>query len=195
MAFINEETKEINCKVVYYGPPQCGKSTTLRAIFDSVKKESKGDIISLNRGAERTLYFDFVPLTLGKYKGYTIRLHLYTVPGEIGYQASRELTSKGLDGVVFIADSRLECAEANLASFRSLREILVKEGHDPARVPMVFQYNKRDLPNVVPTKELSNLLNKNVMQEFETVATKAQGVFEALKAIGTKVLVSLKENR
>ena len=192
MSFINDKTKEINCKVVYYGPPQSGKSTTLKVIYERVKEEKRGELISLNRGDERTLYFDFVPLNLGTLKGYTVRLHLYTVPGEIGYKAARELTSKGLDGVVFVADSQLEKAEANVASVKSLQEILLKEGHDLNQVPIVFQYNKRDLKNAVPAKELSALLNTNSVPEYETVATRGAGVFDVLQAISTKVLLDLK---
>lgn len=192
MSFINEKTKEMNCKVVYYGPPQSGKSTTLRKIYEQARHDAKGDLISLNHGDERTLYFDFVPLHLGKLKNFTVRLHLYTVPGEIAYKASRELTSKGLDGIVFVADSQLEKIEANIASLKSLKDILTKEGHDPATVPFVFQYNKRDLPNAIPVKELSALLNGCGAPEFETVATNGDGVFDVLKSIGTKVLLDLR---
>lgn len=195
MSFINERTKEINCKVIYYGPPQSGKSTTLKYIFEQVRQEAKGQLISLNQGDERTLYFDFVPLNLGTLKGYTIRLHLYTVPGEIGYQASRALTSKGLDGAVFVADSQLACVEANQASLKSLEGILVQEGYALASVPLVFQYNKRDLPTAVPTRELSRLLNASGTEEFETIATMGQGVFETLKSIGSKVLLGLKRQK
>ncbi|MBI4126403.1 MAG: GTPase domain-containing protein [Deltaproteobacteria bacterium] len=192
MSFINDKTKEINCKIVYYGPPRSGKSTTLRKIYEHARQESKVGLVSLNEGDERTLYFDFVPLNLGKIKNYTVRLHLYTVPGEIGYKSSRELTSKGLDGVVFVADSQLTQVEANIASLKSLKEILVKEGHDPVNLPMVFQYNKRDLSTAVPAKELSTVLNTNGFDEFESVATTGQGVFEVLQSIAKKVLLDLK---
>ena len=195
MSFINEKTKEINCKVVYYGPPRSGKSTTLRKIYEEARHDAKGELISLNHGDERTLYFDFVPLNLGKIKNFTVRLHLYTVPGEVAYKTSRELTSKGLDGVVFVADSQLEKIEANIASLKSLQEVLVKEGHDPATVPFIFQYNKRDLSNAIPVRELSTVLNPNNVDVFETVATTGQGVFESLRAIGTKVLLDLKRQR
>ncbi|OGQ21446.1 MAG: gliding-motility protein MglA [Deltaproteobacteria bacterium RIFCSPLOWO2_02_FULL_44_10] len=193
MSFINDKTKEINCKVVYYGPPQCGKSTTLKKIYEQVTTQKKGELISLNQENDRTLYFDFVPLHLGKLNGYTIRLHLYTVPGEIGYQAARSLTSKGVDGAVFIADSSLEKTEANLESLRSLKEVLSQAGDDPEKIPFVFQYNKRDLPRAVPVAELSRLLNKQKAPEFETIATQNKGVFEALTSIGSQVLLDLKQ--
>ncbi len=192
MSFINEKQKEINCKVVYFGPPLCGKSTTLRAVYEQVKDSSKGDLISLSQTDDRTLFFDFVPLSLGKFKNYTIRLHLYTVPGEVGYTAARKLISKGVDGVVFMADSQLQKMEDNLRSFANLREILKNEGLDWKQVPMVIAYNKRDLPNAVPADELRNLLNPNSVPDFETVAVTGQGVFDTLKAIGTKVLLNLK---
>lgn len=192
MSFINDKQKEINCKVVYYGPPLCGKSTTLRAIYEQVREESKGDLISLSQDNERTLYFDFVPLSLGNFKGYTIRLHLYTVPGEVGYAAARKLISKGVDGVVFMADSQLQKMEENLRCLTNLREIIKNGGLDSAQVPMVIQYNKRDLPNAVPVEELRDLLNKNKDDDFETVAITGQGVFDVLRAIGTKVLLNLK---
>ena len=194
MSFINEKTKEIHCKIIYYGPPRCGKSTTLRCIFEEVRGSGKGELISLNHGDDRTLYFDFVPLNLGKARGYTIRLQLYTVPGEIGYQASRQLTSKGLDGVVFIADSQLQKMEANILSLASLKEVVEKEGYKLETVPLVFQYNKRDLANAVPMSELSKILNQRGASEFETVATKGEGVFETLREIGTKVLMTLRND-
>ena len=192
MSFINDKQKEINCKVVYYGPQLCGKSTTLRAVYEQVKEEVKGDLISLSQDNDRTLFFDFVPLSLGKYKGYTIRLHLYTVPGEVGYAAARKLISKGVDGVVFMADSQLQKMEENLKSLSNLNEILKNEGLDPNQVPMVIAYNKRDLPNAVPIEELRGLLNRNNSEDFETVAVTGQGVFDVLRAIGTKVLFNLK---
>jgi signal recognition particle receptor subunit beta len=194
MSFINEKTKEISCKVVYYGPSQSGKSTTLKHIYDEAKQKAKGDLISLNQASDRTLYFDFVPLNLGKIKGYTIRLHLYTVPGEIAYKQARALTSKGLDGVVFVADSQLDKVEENIASLNSLQEILIEEGHDFTKMPLVIQYNKQDLPGAIPAKELSEFLNQVRAEEFETIATSGKGVFEALKAISSKVLLDLQRD-
>lgn len=193
MSFINEKTKEISCKVVYYGAPKCGKTTTLQKIYEQVKKGAKGDLISLNNEVERTLYFDFVPLTLGTYKGYTIRLHLYTVPGEIGYKQARALTSKGLDGVVVIVDSQLEQLEKNLAALKSLEEVLQEQGQSLESTPHIFQYNKRDLKTAVPVKELSEVLNRFNAPEFETISPKGTGVFEALQEIGKLVLLNLRK--
>lgn len=192
MSFINEVKKEINCKIVYYGPPQCGKSTSLKHICGEVRKETKGELISLTSEKDRTLYFDFVPLTLGKVGSYTVRLHLYTVPGEVAYDANRKIISKGVDGVVFVADSQLEKAEQNLGSIRELKGILKGEGAELKDLPMVMQYNKRDLPNAVSVSELRTLLNPQKVPDFETVASRGEGVYDALKAISYKVLMDLK---
>ncbi len=191
MSFINENTKEINCKVVYYGPPLSGKSTTLRHLYSEVKKGSKGEMISLSQDDDKTLYFDFVPLNLGKIGNYKVRLHLYTVPGEVGYEQSRILISKGVDGVVFIADSQLTRMESNLKSLENLKKMLRQEGHDWAEMPCVFQYNKRDLPGAVPAKEIAHHLNKEGREDFETIAITGQGVFDAFKAISKQVLKEL----
>ncbi|MBT3181888.1 MAG: GTPase domain-containing protein [Deltaproteobacteria bacterium] len=188
MSFINDKTKEINCKVVYYGPPRCGKSTSLRYIYEQIKKGSKGEMISLSQSNDKTLYFDFVPLNLGKINDYTVRLHLYTVPGDVGYQQSRALISKGVDGLVFMADSQLEMMESNIQAFADLKEIL---GSEWGEIPCVFQYNKRDLKSAVPTKELSSYLNDGTFPEFETIATSGDGVFESFKMISKEVLKDL----
>lgn len=192
MAFINEQNKEINCKVVYYGPGRSGKSTSLRYIYQNIKEEKRGELISLSNAKDRTLYFDFVPLELGNYKNFQVRLHLYTVPGDVAYEAARKIISKGVDGVVFMADSQLEQLEPNMKSMLELTEMLEDQGSDFATLPMVIQYNKRDLPNAVPVDELKRLLNPRNVPDFETIATEGKGVFESLKSIGTQVLKSLK---
>ncbi|MBN1282916.1 MAG: gliding-motility protein MglA, partial [Proteobacteria bacterium] len=179
MSFINENSKEINCKIVYYGPALSGKSTSLRHIYGEVKRGAPGSMISLAQDDDRTLYFDFVPLNLGEIGGYTVRLHLYTIPGEVGYRQSRALISKGVDGVVFVADSQLPRMEDNIKSLTGLKEILIAEGHDWKSVPMSFAYNKRDLPRAMPPAEMSRYLNAEKRDEFETVAIRGDGVFDA----------------
>lgn len=188
MSFINDKTKEINCKIVYFGPAGSGKSTTLRHIYNDVNKGAKGEMVSLSTTQDHTLFFDFVPLNLGKVKGYTVRLHLYTVPGEIGYQQSRMLISKGVDGVVFVADSQLTRMDSNIASLAGLKKVLTTEGQDLSNTPCVFQYNKRDMPNVVPFDEMRRYLNPSNKNDFETVATIGQGIFEAFTEISKQVV-------
>jgi len=193
MAFINEQTKEVNCKVVYFGPPLCGKSTSLRWIYDRMREEKKGELVSLSTGDDRTLYFDFVPLTVGQLRGYQLRLHLYTVPGEVAYESARKLIAKGVDGVVFLADSELEKMELNFSAMLELKDMIEEHGIDWDTLPMVVQYNKRDLPDAVPVIELRRLLNPRNVPDFETVAIEGKGVFDALKAISAQVFKSLKK--
>lgn len=190
--FINDKAKEINCKIVYFGPPLCGKSTSLRYLYEKVKDDSRGELISLSTLQDQTLYFDFVPISLGKHKNYHIRLHLYTVPGEVAYGSARKVIAKGVDGIVFLADSQLEKLEDNLHSMMELKEIVEETGAEFEQLPMVIQYNKRDLPSAVKVDELRKLLNPQGCQEFETVAVNGQGVFEAFKAISKNVLRNLK---
>lgn len=193
MSFINEKIKEINCKIVYHGPALCGKSTSLRYLYDEIRKDAKGDIVSLSQDNDRTLYFDFVPINLGKIGTYTIRLHLYTVPGEVGYHQSRALISKGVDGVVFLADSQLEKMEVNLKSLKSLKDILKSEGHAWGEIPCVYQYNKRDIAGALPVSELRHFLNPEGYEDFETIATNGTGVFDTFRAISMAVLRHLKQ--
>lgn len=193
MSFTNENTKEINCKVVYFGPALSGKSTSLRKLYGEIKKGAKGEMISLSQDKDRTLYFDFVPLNLGTIGNYTVRLHLYTVPGEVGYEQSRALISKGVDGVVFVADSQLTRMDANIESLKNLKKILTHEGQEWEQTPCVFQYNKRDLPGVVPAGELAHFLNEDGHRDFETVATQGTGIFDAFKTISTEVLKELRK--
>ncbi len=192
MSFINYSSREINCKIVYYGPGLCGKTTNLQHIYSKTNPELKGKMISLATEAERTLFFDFLPLSLGQIRGFKTRFHLYTVPGPVFYDASRKLILKGVDGVVFVADSQVERMEANIESLDNLRLNLADQGNDLASVPYVVQYNKRDLPNLAPLEELKRLLNPTGAPDFEACATGGQGVFETLKAVARTVLQDLK---
>ena len=193
MSFINYASREINCKIVYYGPGLCGKTTNLQFIYNKTANEAKGKMISLATETERTLFFDFLPLALGEIRGFKTRFHLYTVPGQVFYDASRKLILKGVDGVVFVADSQEERLDANIESLENLRDNLEEQGFDLDKIPFVIQYNKRDLPNVTPVAELSNLLNERGVPELEACATTGEGVFETLKAIAKLVLTDLKK--
>ncbi|MBF8250689.1 MAG: MglA protein [Deltaproteobacteria bacterium] len=195
MSFINYSSKEINCKIVYYGPGLCGKTTNLQYVYGKTNPVAKGKMISLATETERTLFFDFLPLTLGEIKGFKVRFHLYTVPGQIFYDASRKLILKGVDGVVFVADSQVERMEANIESFENLAINLKEQGYDIDKIPYVVQYNKRDLPNAAPLEELRNLLNPKGIPEFEACAATGEGVFETLKGISKLVLTELKKGR
>lgn len=188
MSFINEQTKEANYKIVYFGPARSGKSTSLRHIYTSVRDSKGKDPISLTSEQDRTLYFDFIPLSLGEVKGYKVRLHLYTVPGEVAYEANRKIISKGVDGVVFVADSQLEKVDHNLESLSDLNRILKLEGTGLEDIPHIFQYNKMDLKTAVSAQELQPVLNKFDAPYFETTATSGEGVMDALKAIAARVL-------
>ena len=193
MSFINYSSREINCKIVYYGPGLCGKTTNLQHIYQKTNPEVKGKMISLATETERTLFFDFLPLALGEIRGFKTRFHLYTVPGQVFYDASRKLILKGVDGVVFVADSQIERMEANIESLDNLKVNLKEQGYDLAKIPYVIQYNKRDVPNAAPLAELRRLLNPGGAPEFEACATTGQGVFETLKAVAKLVLTDLKK--
>ncbi len=193
MSFINYSSREINCKLVYYGPGLCGKTTNLQYIYNKTKPDAKGKMISLATETERTLFFDFLPLSLGEIRGFKTRFHLYTVPGQVFYDASRKLILKGVDGVCFVADSQMERMEANIESLENLRDNLTEQGYDLDKLPYVVQYNKRDLPSVVPVEELSEVLNSTRVPEFEGVATTGVGVFDTLKALAKQVLTELRK--
>lgn len=193
MSFINYSSREINCKIVYYGPGLCGKTTNLQFIYQKTSPEAKGKMISLATETERTLFFDFLPLSLGEIRGFKTRFHLYTVPGQVFYDASRKLILKGVDGVVFVADSQMERMEANFESVDNLRVNLAEQGYNLDKVPYVLQYNKRDLPNAVPVEELRQYLNTTNILDFEAVATTGVGVFDTLKAVAKLVLTELKK--
>ncbi len=166
MSFINYSSREINCKIVFYGPGLCGKTTNLQWIYKKTNPDSKGKMISLATETERTLFFDFLPLALGEIRGFKTRFHLYTVPGQVFYDASRKLILKGVDGIVFVADSQIERMEANIESVENLRLNLSEQGYDLDKVPYIIQYNKRDLPNVVPVDEMRRALNHEQCSGF-----------------------------
>ncbi len=194
MSFINYMAREINCKIVYYGPGLCGKTTNLQHIYERTNPDAKGKMISLATETERTLFFDFLPLSLGEIRGFKTRFHLYTVPGQVFYDASRKLILKGVDGVIFVADSQFERLEANLESMDNLRENMAEQGYDLDAVPFVIQYNKRDLPNVVDLEELRSELNPRGVPDYEANARSGEGVFETLKAVSKLVLTELKKS-
>lgn len=192
MSFINYSSREINCKLVFYGPGLCGKTTNLQYIYKKTNPESKGKMISLATESERTLFFDFLPLSLGSIKGFKVRFHLYTVPGQVFYDASRKLILKGVDGVVFVADSQAERMEANIESMENLRKNLQEQGYNLDQLPFVIQYNKRDLPSAVSVEELNQALNPKGVPSFEAVAPQGPGVFETLKEIAKQVIMQIK---
>ena len=193
MTFINYASREINCKIVYYGPGLCGKTTNLQYIYDSTAPQAKGKLISLATETDRTLFFDFMPLELGTVRGFKTRFHLYTVPGQVYYDASRKLILKGVDGVVFVADSQEERMDANIESLYNLEENLKSQGYDLQQLPYVLQLNKRDLPNVISVEELTNELNRKSEPVYEAVASKGDGVFDTLKAVAKQVLTELRK--
>jgi hypothetical protein len=188
---INYASREINCKIVYYGPGLSGKTTNLEYVYEKVSPETRGKMISLATETERTLFFDFLPVDLGSIRGFKTRFHLYTVPGQVYYNASRKLILKGVDGIVFVADSQVERAEANQESMQNLYDNMAEYGYDLTRMPFVVQYNKRDLPNAVPMEELRANLNPASWLEFEAVAPKGIGVFDTLKSVGKLVIKTL----
>ena len=192
MSFVNYVTKEVNCKIVYYGPGLGGKTTIIQYVYQKTSGDSKGNIISLNTENERTLFFDFLPLDLGEIRGFKTRFHLYTVPGQVFYEASRKLILRGVDGIIFVADSQVERMESNIESLKSLEKNLVDQGYDIEKVPLVMQWNKRDLPNITSVKDLRQALNKWSVPEFEATAIKGAGVFDTLKTISKLVLMNLK---
>tara|TARA_B100000925_G_scaffold291945_1_gene282724 strand:- start:5000 stop:5590 length:591 start_codon:yes stop_codon:yes gene_type:complete len=192
MSFVNYQTKEINCKIVYYGPGLGGKTTNIQHIYSKTAGKNKGEMVSLNTENERTLFFDFLPLDLGEIRGFKTRLHLYTVPGQVFYEASRKLILRGVDGVVFVADSQIEKFDSNMQSFESLKDNLSEQGYDLKKVPLVMQWNKRDLPNVSPISELERSLNNFDFPAFEASALSGEGVFETLKMVSKLVLMNVK---
>lgn len=192
MSFVNYHTKEVNCKIVYYGPGLGGKTTNIQYIYQKTSGDSKGKMVSLDTENERTLFFDFLPLNLGEIRGFKTRFHLYTVPGQVFYEASRKLILRGVDGIVFVADSQVERMQENVDSLESLKNNLEDQGYDISRVPLVIQWNKRDLPNIATVEELNKRLNHFDSPHFESMATRGNGVFETLKMISKLVLLNIK---
>ena len=192
MSFINYINREINCKIVFYGPGLCGKTTNLQHIYQKTNPEAKGKMISLATETERTLFFDFLPLALGEIRGFKTRFHLYTVPGQVFYDASRKLILKGVDGIVFVADSQIARMEANIESMENLRTNLAEQGYSLDKLPYVIQYNKRDMPSVASVEELQELLNPNNVPYYEACAASGEGVFDTLKGFARLVLGELK---
>jgi signal recognition particle receptor subunit beta len=193
MTFINYAAREINCKIVYYGPGLCGKTTNLQWIYDKTNPQAKGKLISLATETDRTLFFDFLPLDLGTVRGFKTRFHLYTVPGQVFYDASRKLILKGVDGMVFVADSQEARMEANIESLQNLDKNLKEQGYDLKNVPYVLQFNKRDLPTAMPADQMYTQLNFKGEPTFEAVAMSGTGVFDTLKAVAKLVLTELKK--
>lgn len=191
MSLVNYSTREITCKIVYYGPARSGKTTNLQYVHARVPGDRKGEMLSLATETDRTLFFDFLPLDLGTISGFRTRLQLYTVPGQVYYNATRKLVLRGADGVVFVADSQRQKLEENVESLRNLQDNLLEEGFDVRDIPLAFQYNKRDLPQVVSVAELSDLLNFRSLSEFAASAVSGEGVFDTLRGISELVLKSL----
>jgi signal recognition particle receptor subunit beta len=192
LSFINFAAREINCKIVYYGAGLGGKTTNLQVIYQKTADQQKGKMISLATETERTLFFDFLPLDLGSVRGFKTRIHLYTVPGQVFYDASRKLILRGVDGIVFVADSQEQRMDANVEALENLMSNLKEHGYDFKKIPYVLQLNKRDLPNILPVDLLSTELRKKNEPIVEAVAFQGVGVFETLKEIAKQVLTELK---
>jgi signal recognition particle receptor subunit beta len=192
LSFINFAAREINCKIVYYGAGLGGKTTNLQVIYQKTAEQQKGKMISLATETERTLFFDFLPLDLGSVRGFKTRIHLYTVPGQVFYDASRKLILRGVDGIVFVADSQEQRMDANVEALDNLMSNLQEHGYDFNKIPYVLQLNKRDLPNILSPEALNKELRKKNEAVIEAVAFQGIGVFETLKEIARQVLTELK---
>jgi signal recognition particle receptor subunit beta len=193
MSLVNYSTREITSKIVYYGPGRSGKTTNLQYIYGQVPEDRRGRMVSLATETDRTLFFDFLPLDLGTISGFQTRFQLYTVPGQVYYDATRKLVLQGADGVVFVADSQRAQAEENVDSFRNLQVNLLEQGVDPRQIPIVLQYNKRDLPGVMSLDELDDLLNYRDLPRYEARALAGAGVFDTLRGISEQVLRRLSQ--
>ena len=191
MTFINYASREINCKIVYYGPGLCGKTTNIQWIYEQANPEKKGKLVSLATETDRTLFFDFLPLDMGTVKGFKVRFHLYTVPGQVFYDASRKLILRGCDGIIFVADSQKARMEANIESIANLATNLKENGFDIRSIPYVLQLNKRDMPSAAPVIEMERLLRFRSEPMIEAVASQGTGVIETLKAAARQILMEL----
>jgi len=191
MALINVSSREINCKIVYYGCGLCGKTTNLLYIHEKIPDNIKGEMVSLATETDRTLFFDFLPLELGAVRGFKTRFHLYTVPGQVHYDASRKLILKGVDGIVFVVDSQRERLEDNIESFENLKINLNKQGYSLEDISYIIQYNKLDLPNVMTYEQMERHINPDGVPAFESIAISGVGVFDSLKAISKLVIAKL----
>jgi mutual gliding-motility protein MglA len=191
MTMINYASREINCKIVYYGTGLGGKTTNLEYIYSRVNPDTKGKMISLATETERTLFFDFLPIDLGEVRGFKTRFHLYTVPGQVYYNASRKLILKGVDGIIFVGDSQRERAEANIEAMHNLYENLEAYGYDLSKIPFAIQYNKRDMPTAMTVEEIRSQINPMGVPDFEGVAIEGKGVFETLKSVSKMVVKNL----
>ncbi len=194
MALINQETKELHCKIVYYGPALGGKTTNIRWVFQATQSgQERSDMIDFDMGSpERTRFFDFLPLDVGTIRGLKVRFHLFTVPGQVIYDASRRLILKNLDGIIFVADSQIDRMDENIISLKNLEKNLELAGYDIKKIPFVMQYNKRDLPNSASIAELRTALNRYNAPDFEAEADKGVGVMDSLKTISKTIISTLK---
>lgn len=192
MALINQEANEIHLKVVYYGPSLSGKTTNIQWIYQKTAGEGKSDLMEFNTNPERTLFFDFLPFGVGKVRGLNARLHLFTVPGQVVYDASRKLILKNLDGIIFVADSQMERMDENVESLKNLEKNLEQQGYDIKTTPLVIQYNKRDLPNAAPIAELRTALNRYNSPDYEATAQIGRGVMESLQTVSKMIVTKLK---
>lgn len=192
MSFINHNAKEIHCKIVYYGPSLGGKTTNIQWVYQSLAQDQRSKLVALNTEIERTLFFDFLPLEVGDIRGFQTRFHLYTVPGQVIYDASRKLILKGLDGVVFVVDSQADRLEENIESMKNLEKNLQQQGYNIREIPLIIQYNKRDLPNALPIKELRQHLNLYNADEIEASAFEGKGVLESFKLVSKNIIQILK---
>ena len=192
MSFINHNAKEIHCKIVYYGASLGGKTTNIQWVYQTLAQDQRSKLVALNTEIERTLFFDFLPLDVGEIRGFHARFHLYTVPGQVIYDASRKLILKGLDGIVFVVDSQADRLEENIESMKNLEKNLEQQGYSIKEIPLVIQYNKRDLPNALPIRELRKHINLYNAPEVEASAFEGKGVLESFKLVSKNIIQILK---